>query len=623
MRLLLINPRFSESFWSFKWAVDEVLPNKRALNPPLGLATLAALCPPHWQVQIVDENVEPIPLDPKADLIGVCGMGVQFPRQRELLTYYRERGYKVVAGGSYASLCPEKYAELADWVIAGEAELIWPKFCKDFEAGEAWPLYQETGEIDLTLSPTPRFDLLKLDRYSTATMQFSRGCPYRCDFCDIIVMFGRKPRVKSNEQIGRELDLMRAANVKQVFFVDDNLVGNRPAAKKLLRYLIEYQQQHGYRFVFGTEGSINLSQDPELLQLLREAGFAWIFIGIETTDPESLKETRKTQNTQEDMLTSVRRIYGAGIDILAGFIIGFDNDTLATFEHQHRFIVDSGIQAAMVGLLTALPRTPLYQRLQQEGRLIEQADNTDNTKPGTNIVPKRMAYDDMVAAYEKLYIGLLSDANIAARIRNKMRYMGKPMAQNGYSAGEGAKIFFKLIARGILPGGWSRVRHFASTLTLTAPWKLPMVVADWICGLAMREYVMRRFAPQREDERTLERRIGAVRTAVRGYVQQGKAKLAVHRQANAHVSLSLTNLLDRRFFRRAAPTLESLLHHTRMRVTLRIESLQAPQVEAMQQMLRRLARFGDRVSIVMNDALRDRLRIDSSVFHLVLQRPSA
>lgn len=216
MRLLLINPRAPESFWTFRWAVDRVLPGKRAVNPPLGLATLAALCPPHWEVEIVDENVEPIPSAPKADLIGVCGMGVQFPRQRELLTHFRERGYKVVAGGSYASLCPELYAEIADSVVAGEAEYIWPQFCRDFEEGTAKPLYKECGEVSLHDSPVPRFDLLKLKRYSMVSLQFSRGCPFRCEFCDIIIMFGRKPRTKAVSQIRAELDALRAHGVNNV-----------------------------------------------------------------------------------------------------------------------------------------------------------------------------------------------------------------------------------------------------------------------------------------------------------------------------------------------------------------------------------------------------------------------
>jgi len=188
MHLLLINPRLPESYWSFKWAVDHVLPGKRAVNPPLGLATLAALCSRDWDVEIVDENVETIPLTTTADIVGVCGMGVQHPRQRELLAYYREQGHYVVAGGSYASLCREDYTAVADTVVAGEAEYIWKAFCDDFERGEPKPMYHETGTVDLGDSPLPRFDLLKLDLYTNVTLQFSRGCPFRCEFCDIIVM---------------------------------------------------------------------------------------------------------------------------------------------------------------------------------------------------------------------------------------------------------------------------------------------------------------------------------------------------------------------------------------------------------------------------------------------------
>jgi radical SAM superfamily enzyme YgiQ (UPF0313 family) len=509
MKLLLVNPRFPESFWSFRWAVQEILPAKKALNPPLGLATLAALCPPHWRVQIVDENVEPLPLAPDADLIGICGMGVQFPRQCELLQYYRGRGYRVVAGGSYASLCPEKYAGLADAVIAGEAERIWPQFCADLERGTPQALYRETGEVPLAESPTPRFDLLALDRYSTATLQFSRGCPYRCDFCDIIVMFGRKPRCKRPEQIGRELDLLRAAGVRQVFFVDDNLIGHRPAAKELLRFLRRYQDEHDYRFSFGTEASLNLAQDEELLRLFRQANFGWVFIGIETPDADSLKETHKTQNTGADILGSVQRIYAEGIEVLAGFIVGFDNDTLETFERQYGFITASGIQAAMVGLLTALPRTPLYQRLEQEGRLRLQEDDTDNTRPGTNIVPKRMAYEAMVDAYQRLYRRLLTDRGIAARILNKLHHLREPVAASAYPLRDRLGILWRLLRKGILPGGPDRIAWFLRTLPWRSPRRLPMVVTDWITGLAMREYVERRFGRPKDSARLERTRLQA------------------------------------------------------------------------------------------------------------------
>jgi radical SAM superfamily enzyme YgiQ (UPF0313 family) len=493
MKLLLVNPKYPESFWSFSWALREILPRKRAINPPLGLATVAALCPPDWEIQIVDENIEPVPLAPDADIVGVCGMGVQFPRQKALLEFYRTRGHFTVAGGSYASLCPERYEGLADVVVAGEAEYIWKAFCADYVGGRHRALYRETGVVELEDSPIPRYDLLALGRYTTATLQFSRGCPYMCEFCDIIVMFGRKPRCKSDEQIGRELDALRAAGAVNAFFVDDNLIGNRPRAKRLLAFLAAYQARHGHPFRFSTEVSINVARDEELLQGLRDAGFVWVFIGIETTDEASLKETRKTQNTNQDLLVSVRRIYSYGIDVLAGFIVGFDNDTPATFDRQRRFITDAGIQAAMIGLLTALPRTPLHARLQKEGRLIDDAAHADNTKLATNVLPKNMPYDAMIDGYRKLYEQLLSDRGIAERIRNKMRFMRSPVYRAEYRLREQALIVCRLVRKGLLPGGPARVFQFLRTVPFANPRHLPLVVVDWIAGLAMRDYVERTF----------------------------------------------------------------------------------------------------------------------------------
>ncbi|MFB6260327.1 MAG: radical SAM protein, partial [Thiohalorhabdaceae bacterium] len=403
VRLLLINPRPPESFWSFSWAMDRVMAPQRALNPPLGLATLAGLCPDHWEVTIVDEAVEPIPAQPHADMVGVCGMGVQHTRQRELLGRYREQGYYTVAGGSFASLCPDQLTDVADTVVAGEAEAIWPRFCANFEAGRPQASYIESGAVEMSDVPVPRFDLLSLDRYATASLQFSRGCPYQCDFCDIIVMFGRRPRTKAPEQIGRELDALRNQGADSAFFVDDNLIGNKKVAKALLRYLADYQKRHDYPFQFGTEASLNLAQDPEMLGLFREAGFGWVFLGIETPDVESLRAAGKMQNTKADLLDSVHTLYAYGIDVFAGFIVGFDNDTPEAFEQQHRFIVDAGIQVAMVGLLTALPHTPLYERLEQEGRLRHDVAPGDNTGGHTNILPAGMSYQAMVSGYTALY----------------------------------------------------------------------------------------------------------------------------------------------------------------------------------------------------------------------------
>ncbi|MEX0957781.1 MAG: radical SAM protein [Burkholderiales bacterium] len=619
MKLLLINPKYPESFWSFKWAVKEVLPRKRAVNPPLGLATLAALSPTGWDVTIVDENVESILLAPDADLVGVCGMGVQFPRQTELLAFYREAGYPTVAGGSFASLCPERYVPLADSVVAGEAEYIWKRFCADFETGRAQPLYRETGTVSLSDSPVPRFDLLKIGKYTTATLQFSRGCPYMCEFCDIIVMFGRKPRHKSVEQVGRELDALRATGARNAFFVDDNLIGHRAAAKELLRYLAEYQRQHGYPFNFGTEVSLNLAQDKELLELFRAAGFSWVFVGIESSDPEALKQTRKTQNTHEDVLTSVRRIYAHDIDVLGGFIVGFDSDTEATFGHQERFILDSGVQAAMVGLLTALPKTPLYQRLEKEGRLRPDVAGTDNTKPATNVEPKHMSYEAMVAGYETMYRRLTRPAAIAERIRNKLRYMRAPVYQGEYSTVDRIGIIWRLLTKGILPGGLPRIWHFLFSLPLFAPRKLPVAIVDWIAGLSMRDYVQRHFPIAPSDAGRAQQLFEALLQGARRHGAAVRVSLSLRTVAPS-VSISLRGGLPGAFFRRAARKLDRLLSRTQASVTLRIDALRESELPHLHRLLERLARHGDRISVIVSKRLRGVVKIDSSVFRLVLAR---
>ena len=303
----------------------------------------------------------------------------------------------------------------------------------------------------------------------------------------------RKPRWKSVDQIGRELDLLRRRGMRSVFFVDDNLIGNKKAAKELLQFLCDYQARHDYRFAFGSEASLNLAGDAELLRLFRAANFTWLFVGIESADPESLKEAKKVQNLQEDILTSVRGSYAHGIDVLAGFIVGFDNDTVATFDSQHRFIVDSAIQAAMVGLLTALPRTPLYERLEREGRLIADADESDNTRLSTNFLPKRMEYGAMIAAYKKLYERLLSDRGIADRVRSKMRYLRHPVYQGEYTLRERLRIVFRLFVKGVLPGGLPRVWAFLRSVPWLSAARMPQSIVDWIAGLSMRQYVQRHF----------------------------------------------------------------------------------------------------------------------------------
>ncbi|MGA7616711.1 MAG: radical SAM protein [Thermoanaerobaculia bacterium] len=621
MKLLLINPRFPESFWSFKWAVDTVLPSKRSINPPLGLATLAALSPAGWTIEIVDENIESVPLAPDADLIGICGMGVQFPRQRELLSFYREKGYFVVAGGSYASLCPEKFDALADAVIAGEAEYIWGEFCADFALRAPRKLYRETGTVDLADSPVPRFDLLKLDRYTNATLQFSRGCPFTCEFCDIIVMFGRKPRTKSLEQVARELDTLRALGAKNLFFVDDNFIGDRRTARELVRFLGEYQREHRMPFRFGTEVSLNLAGDAGLLALFREANFQWVFIGIESPDAESLRETGKVQNMREDMLTSIRRIYAHGIEIFAGFIVGFDHDSESTFERQYRFIMRSGIQVAMVGLLTALPKTPLYERLRSEGRLIEGAAESDNTRLGTNVIPKRMSYDTMVRGYHELYLRLCSYRGIADRIRAKLPVLRRPLYSSREGMAKQAAIAWRFATRGLGRGGPGRIIHFLRTLAPATPRQVPMVISEWITGLAMRDYVVRNFRPHVEgDQRVASQGLARLQKRLAQYVDTGALKLKLEnaRAAMPHFSISLGTGVDRKGFRRTGRQLRRILRRSGSTVTLNIEDLRREQLPSLQKLLRRLSRYGDRISIAIAEQWRAMVEVDSSVFHLTL-----
>jgi radical SAM superfamily enzyme YgiQ (UPF0313 family) len=617
MRILLINPRFPDSFWSWRWALTEILPGRKVGSPPLGLATVAALCPPHWEVSIADENIESIPLEPDADIIGICGMGVQFERQRELLAYYRSRGYFVIAGGSFASLCPEHYETLADSVLAGEAEYIFPQFCRDFEAGSPKKLYREEGTVELADSPTPRYDLLKLDRYVRVSVQFSRGCPFRCEFCDIIVMFGRRPRVKTFDQIGRELDELRRFGVRDVFFVDDNLIGNLPVAKKLLQFLKDYQQKHEYWFCFGTEASLNMAQHPDLLSLFRAANFAWVFIGIESTNPASLKETLKTQNLHEDILTSVRRIYSHGIEVMGGFIIGFDHDTVETFDQQYQFITDAGFPHAMISLLIALPKTPLYERLEREGRLNAREAGKDNTRPGTNVIPKSMAYDALIDGYIALYRRLLSDGEIARRSRNKLRHLAPTSYRTSYSAGQTLGIVWRLVRRGILPGGPSRVFHFLSTLPLLKPSLISMVVADWIAALSMRDFAERRLDTSEDTPEACETAVRALTATLRPYLDQGATTVHARAAHAPELSICVRGPVDAAFFRRAEPHLASFLKHRRASLNLRIDAPIAEHSRPMQALLRRIERYGDRVSIALSDYSRAAVPIDSSVFNLV------
>lgn len=378
-RVLLVWPRFPPSFWSWQDTVDAV--GRKATVSPLGLITVAAMCPPHWQLRLIDEAVEPIRDEDilAADLVMVSAMEIQKQAVAELLARVRRLGRRSVIGGPYATSHSQALVGLADHVVAGEVEERFSEVAAAIEAGRAEPLYVFTEKPDVSQSPVPRFDLLKLDAYTGMSVQFSRGCPFQCEFCDIIVLYGRKPRTKPPEQLLKELDALKAAGWGgEVFIVDDNFIGNHVRAKELLVQLKGWQQQRGYPFSFYTEASVNLSQRVDLMQAMVEANFQYVFLGLETPSEEALSETRKFQNLKGSLLDSVRTIQDHGIWVIGGFIVGFDADDATIFERQLQFIEAAAIPWAMVGLLHALRNTALYDRLKKEDRLLPEGSSGDN-----------------------------------------------------------------------------------------------------------------------------------------------------------------------------------------------------------------------------------------------------
>ncbi|HEX9161339.1 MAG TPA: radical SAM protein, partial [Thermoanaerobaculia bacterium] len=438
---------------------------------------------------------------------------------------------------------------------------------------------------------------------------------FRCEFCDIIVMFGRKPRTKTVDQVRAELDLLRSLGAKNLFFVDDNFIGNIPQARDLLRFIAGYQKEHGHPFRFGTEASLNLAQHEDLMTLFREANFQWVFIGIESPDPDSLRETLKLQNLREDILTSLRKIYSHGIDIFAGFIIGFDHDTVATFDHQNDFIMQSGIQVAMVGLLTALPRTPLYERLRADGRLLPD-EALDNTRLATNVVPKGMTMDQMRRGYQQLYRRLSSHRAIADRIRVKLNYLPETGQQVGYALRDALPILTRFVASGMNPGGWSRWWHFLRTLAVATPRQVPFVVGEWITGLSMKAYAEKFVVPSPEVQAAaLEKAAARLQRKLRAWIDSGALEVQLDGM-RTNLAVTLHSACDSTGLARAARNVARVLRETRADVTLRIEACEAP---TLQRIIRRLRRDGDRVSLSLSEKLRGMVEIDTSRFHLVFE----
>jgi radical SAM superfamily enzyme YgiQ (UPF0313 family) len=398
--IVLINPRFEVSYWGMEYALPFI--GKRGNLPVACLPLLAALTPEQHTVTVFDENVEPVDWErcQRADIVGVTGMSVQRFRMKEILAELKQRGCFCVVGGPWVTVQEDYFAEFADAIFVGEAEDTWPRFLEEWSQGLHQLRYEQVEKTDMTKVPTPRFDLLKMKHYAFGSLQFSRGCPFQCEFCDIIVTFGRRPRIKTSEQVIAELDAIRKSGMDIVFIVDDNLIGNKKAIKEVLRKVVAWQEKENYPLTLFTEASIDLADDPELMDLMVQANFIATFIGIESPDEESLREAKKYQNvrTGGTLLEKVHRIQEAGMEVWCGMIMGFDNDDAGIFDRQIHFVRESRISFSMSGMLSAIPKTPLHDRLAAEGRL----DRADTNEFGTNVVPLLISRGDLLEGYMRV-----------------------------------------------------------------------------------------------------------------------------------------------------------------------------------------------------------------------------
>lgn len=387
MKVLLLYPEIPDTFWSFKHALRFI--SKKAAFPPLGLLTIAAAMPHTWEKRLLDMNVRRLNDSDLtwADYVCMSAMHVQSRSVAEVIDRCRRLGVKILAGGPYFTTSSDDFRSI-DHIVRGEAETVLPELFDDIRNGTPKAAYSSSEHPDLSLSPIPQWNLIDFRDYDSMLLQFSRGCPFDCEFCDIVVLNGRRQRTKSSEQFIREVDsLYRMGWRGSVFIVDDNFIGSRRKVMEMLSTLGKWMDRNGRPFHFFTEASVNLAEDEELMSLMAYAGFNKVFVGIETPNIESLKETNKHQNMKQDLLEAVKTIQRNGMEVMGGFIVGFDNDPENIFERQISFIQSSGITMAMVGILNALPGTKLWKRLGKEGRLMGESSG-NNTASSINFIPK-------------------------------------------------------------------------------------------------------------------------------------------------------------------------------------------------------------------------------------------
>ena len=485
MNILMVYPEFPDTFWSFKHALKFI--HKKASGPPLGLMTVAAMLPRKWNKRLVDMNVRKLTSQDLewADYVFLSAMVIQQASAFDVVRRCNEAGVKVVAGGPLFTAEWEKFTGV-DHFVLNEAELTLPPFLADLDHGCLQRVYTTTEYPDITKSPVPMWELAERQYYNSMSIQFSRGCPYNCDFCNITVLLGHTPRIKTAAQIIAELDALYALGWRRnVFFVDDNFIGNKKALKsEVLPALIEWRKgKVGCSFL--TEASINLSDDPQLMDLMVAAGFNSVFVGIETPADESLTECHKTQNRNRDLVSSVKKLQARGLQVMGGFIVGFDSDTPSIFYRQIEFIQNSGIVTAMVGLLQAPLGTRLYHRMANEGRLVENISG-DNTDGSTNIIPK-MGIEDLKAGYKHILSEIYSPRPFYERVKTFLRTYNPANLSMRVEPVEILAFLRSVWLLGIVGDDrreywrlffWSLFRH---------PKKFPMAIAFTIYGFHFRE----------------------------------------------------------------------------------------------------------------------------------------
>jgi len=436
MKILLVYPRYPDTFWSFRHALKFI--DRKASFPPLGLLTVAAMLPVEWEKRLVDMNVRALSDEELAwaDYVFISAMTIQRNSAQEIIARCRRMGVKSVAGGPLFTACHEDFPDV-DHLVLGEAELTLPPFLADVLRGEPRHLYADEQWANLADTPIPLWGLIDVGNYAAMNIQYCRGCPFDCEFCDITALFGRKPRSKTREQLIAELESLYVRGWRgAIFFVDDNFIGDKGKLKReILPAIIDWMERKGRPFYFYTEASIDLADDPQLMELMVRAGFEEVFIGIETPNEESHAESGKMQNKNRDLLASVKFIQRSGLQVHGGFIVGFDSDPPSIFDRQILFIQESGIVTAMVGLLSAIRGTRLHQRLSREGRLLGEAAG-NNTAIDLNFVP-RMKSDELINGYRTILDTIYSPKNYYQRVIRLLReyrplHLGKFHLQPGY-----------------------------------------------------------------------------------------------------------------------------------------------------------------------------------------------